>query len=151
MKLLTFTKNSVCAVVLGTVLVLSASGCSDDKATTAPAKAAKSDHNPNPFDHSGDVKVTDIQKQKFEHQFAEQCIARETKNSDNIDNDRARFSKPCNCIAAFLMKDLTGQEAEKYLSEHENPQSLRIKYENAAYHCLQENAPPHEPDFSRPQ
>jgi hypothetical protein len=47
------------------------------------------------------------------------------------------------------MKDLTAQEAEKFLTEHENPQSLRIKYENAAYHCLQENAPPKEPNFSR--
>jgi hypothetical protein len=49
-----------------------------------------------------------------------------------------------------LSDGLTSQEAEKFLDEHENPQSLRIKYENAAYHCLQEKAPPQEPDFSRP-
>jgi len=47
------------------------------------------------------------------------------------------------------MKDLTAIEAEKYLTEHENAQSLRIKYENAAYHCLQQNAHPAGPDFSR--
>ena len=45
------------------------------------------------------------------------------------------------------MKDLTGEEAEKFLAEHENPQSLRIKYENAAYHCLQQNTPPLDHNF----
>ncbi|MDP2903859.1 MAG: hypothetical protein Q8N96_12270 [Methylovulum sp.] len=150
MKTLTFTKTSLLAVLIGSVLALSVTGCSDDKESTTSTKVAKSSHNPNPFDHSGDVKVTDSEKQKFEHEFAAQCVNRELKNSENKDSDRERFTKPCICIAKFLMKDLTAQEAEKFLVEHENPQSLAIKYENAAYHCLQEKVPPHEPDFSRP-
>lgn len=151
MKISTIKKTSLLAVVIGSVLALSVTGCSDDKKSTAVTKTAKPTHNPNPFDHSGEVKVTDSEKQKFEHEFAAQCVARELKNSENKENDKERFTKPCTCIATFLMKDLTAQEAEKFLAEHENPQSLRIKYENAAYHCLQEKAPPHEPDFSRPQ
>ncbi|MDP1615119.1 MAG: hypothetical protein Q8L68_04915 [Methylococcales bacterium] len=151
MNISTIKKTSLLAVVIGTVLALSVTGCSDDKKSAPVTQAAKSNHNPDPFDHSHDVAVTDVQKHKFEHEFADQCIARELKNSDNKDSDREHFSKPCTCIATFLMKDLTAKEAEKFLAEHQNPQSLRIKYENAAYHCLQEKIPPHEPNFSRPQ
>lgn len=151
MNISTIKKTSLLAVVIGTVLALSVTGCSDDKKSAPVTQAAKANHNPDPFDHSHDVAVTDVQKHKFEHEFADQCIARELRNSDDKDRDRERFSKPCTCIATFLMKDLTAKEAEKFLAEHQNPQSLRIKYENAAYHCLQENTPPHEPDFSRPQ
>lgn len=148
MKKLLFIKKLLLAVVVGTTLAF-LGGCSDDKPKTT-ATAAKADHNPNPFDHSGEPKVTDSQKQHFEKTFAEQCIEREAHNS-NDDQDKERFAKPCNCIARFMAKDLTAQEADKFLTEHENPQSLRIRYENAAYHCLQEKVPPHEPDFSHPQ
>ena len=149
MKTIT-AKKFLFAVLLSSVLALTVTGCSDDKKQSVPAPA-KSDHNPNPFDHSGEPKVTNNEKEKFEHDFAAQCIDREVKNSTNPAEDRERFSPPCHCIAKFMMKDLTPQEAEKFLTEHENPQSLRIKYENAAYHCLQEKVPPQEPDFSRPQ
>ena len=71
-----------------------------------------------------------------------QCVQRELKNSANPDNDKSRVSKACECISTFMMKDLTAIEAEKFLTEHENAQSLTIKYENAAYHCLQQKAPP---------
>ena len=135
------------------VLALSVTACSDDKekkpAPTAKSQPAEPTHNPNPFDHSGEKPVTQAEKQEFEQKFAEQCVQRELHNSDNKEEDRKRFERPCTCIAMFLMKDLTPQEAEKFLDEHENPQSLRIKYENAAYHCLQENQPPKEPNFSR--
>jgi len=153
MKTLTVPKTVFAALLCG-VVALTVTACSDDKpekptASTRAAAPAKPTHNPNPFDHSGDIKVTDSEKQKFEQEFAAQCVAREVHNSGNPE-DKARFDKPCTCIATFLMKDLTYQEAEKFLTEHENPQSLRIKYENAAYHCLQEKTPPKEPDFSRP-
>jgi len=151
MKTLTITKTSLLAVLISSALALSVSGCSDDNKSAPVTQSAKPSHNPNPFDHSHDVPVTDVQKHKFEHEFADQCVARELKNSDDKDSEKERFTKPCTCIATFLMKDLTAQEAEKYLAEHKNPQSLRIKYENAAYHCLQEKTPPHEPDFSHPQ
>jgi hypothetical protein len=53
------------------------------------------------------------------------------------------------CIAKFLMKDLTADEAKLFIGEHKNAQSLVIKYESAAYHCLQQNAHPNGPDFTR--
>lgn len=150
MKTLTLPPKTLLAALLCGVVALTVTACSDDKPEkpVASTAAAKPTHNPNPFDHSGDIKVTDSEKQKFEQEFAAQCVAREVHNSGNTE-DKARFDKPCTCIATFLMKDLTYQEAEKFLTEHENPQSLRIKYENAAYHCLQEKAPHKEPDFSR--
>jgi hypothetical protein len=37
-----------------------------------------------------------------------------------------------------MLKDLTDDEAEKFLTEHENPRSLQIKYNSAAYHCAQQ-------------
>lgn len=147
MKNLLFTKKCLLAMVLGSALALTVTGCSDDK---EKAVATKANHNPNPFDHSAEVAVTDSQKRQFEHDFAAQCVDREMQNSNN-NEDKERFTKPCTCIAHFMSKNLTAQEAEKFLGEHENPESLRIKYENAAYHCLQEKAPPKEPDFSRPQ
>lgn len=82
--------------------------------------------------------MTSNDKQKFEETFENQCVDRELKNSPNPDYDKARFSKACACIATFMMKDLTAIESEKFLIEHENAQSLTIKYENAAYHCLQQ-------------
>jgi hypothetical protein len=135
------SKKFCLVVVTSVVMALAVSGCSDDeeKATT------KAGHNP--FDHSHDVVVTDVQKHTFEHEFAEECVNREIKNSVNKDVDRARYTEPCMCIATFLMKDLTADEAKKFMVEHKNTQSLVIKYESAAYHCLQEKVPPKEPQL----
>jgi hypothetical protein len=46
------------------------------------------------------------------------------------------------------MKDLTAKEAEKFVTEHENPVSLTFKFENAAYHCLQQKVPPKDSGFT---
>ncbi len=146
------TKKTCIAALAGIVIALSITGCSDDKEKTLSAKPATT-HTAtavhNPFDHSHDVQVTDIQKHKFEHDFAKQCVQRELKHFDNKEADEAKYTQPCMCIAKFLMKDLTAEEAEKFIGEHKNAQSLVIKYENAAYHCLQQNAHPKGPDFSR--
>jgi hypothetical protein len=113
-------------------------GCSDEKAPATNKVAQKT-----PISHTLlGVKVSDDDKQKFEKTFENQCVQRELKNSANPDNDKSRVSKACECISTFMMKDLTAIEAEKFLTEHENAQSLTIKYENAAYHCLQQKAPP---------
>lgn len=150
MKILTFTKKFSFAAMAALVIALSITGCSDDdQKPAATSAAANAVHNP--FDHSHDSPVTDIQKHKFEHDFASQCVQRELKHSDNIQADKDRYSTPCMCIAKFLMKDLTTEEAEKFIGEHKNAQSLVIKYENAAYHCLQQNALPKGPNFSRQQ
>ena len=152
MKTPTFTKNFLFAALTGVVIALSVTGCSDDEKPVAakPASAAVAH---NPFDHSHDVEVTDIQKHKFEHDFADQCVQRELKNPNNTsvnqEADKERYATSCMCIAKILMKDLTSEEAEKFLGEHKNAQSLVIKYESAAYHCLQQNAHPKGPDFSR--
>ncbi len=136
------SKKFFITVLSSAVLALSVSACSDDD---DKATAAKLEHNP--FDHSHDVVVTDVQKHTFEHEFAEQCVQRELKNSVNKDVDRERYAEPCMCIATFLMKDLTADEAKKFMIEHKNTQSLVIKYENAAYHCLQEKAKVKEPQI----
>ena len=133
MKTHAFTKNLLFAALTG-IITLSVTGCSDDddQKKAVPVKAIH-----NPFDHSHDIPVTDIQKHKFEHDFAAQCVERELKNSVNKEADKERFSKSCMCVATYMMKDLTAQEAEKFLKEHENPRSLQIKYNSAAYHCAQ--------------
>jgi hypothetical protein len=133
MKTHTFTKNFFFAALASFVITLFITGCSDDKEKTV---AVKTSHNP--FDHSHDVPVTDFQKHKFEHDFAAQCVERELKNSINKDMDKERFAHTCMCVATFMMKDLTAQEAEKFLTEHENPRSLQIKYDSAVYHCTQQ-------------
>ncbi|TRW90236.1 hypothetical protein [Candidatus Methylobacter oryzae] len=151
MKTPRFTKNFLFAALTGMVIALSVAGCSDDKEKVADAKQSVAVAKPvhNPFDHSHDEPVTDVQKHKFEHDFADQCVERELKHSTNKEFDKNRYSTPCMCIAKFLMKDLTADEAQLFLGEHKNAQSLVIKYENAAYHCLQQNALPKGPDFSR--
>ncbi len=135
MKTYTFTKKIFLSALTGIIIALSVTGCSDNEEKKLPVKTAF-----NPFDHSHDAPVTDIQKHKFEHDFAAQCVTRELKNSVNIEEDKERFSKSCLCVATYLMKDLTDEEAEKFLTEHENPRSLQIKYNSAAYHCTQQNA-----------
>jgi len=150
MKTHTLTKNFFLTVLTSLVIALSMTGCSNDnddrKAKQPPVKAAF-----NPFDHSHDVPVTDVQKHKFEHDFAAQCVTRELKNSVNIAEDKEHFSKSCLCVATYLMKDLTDEEAEKFLTEHENPRSLQIKYNSAVYHCTQQNAEKGFKTFAAPK
>jgi hypothetical protein len=148
MKTFTFTKKLCVTALTGLIIALSVTGCSDDK-PPAESKPATTKVVNNPFDHSHDVKVSTAQKNKFEQEFAQQCVQRELKHSDNKEADEKKYTVPCTCIATFLMKDLTAEEAEKFIIEHENVQSLVIKYENAAYHCLQQNAHPKGPDFSK--
>ncbi|MCF7970232.1 MAG: hypothetical protein K9L22_03580 [Methylococcaceae bacterium] len=129
------------SLVLSLSLVLILSACSDDE----PAQQVKKAHNP--FDHTHDATVTDVQKHVFEHDFAEQCVAREVAQSNNKEYDKERYAKPCMCIAQFMLKDLTAIEAEKFIKENKSTQSLRIRFENAAYHCLQEKQQPKSPQL----
>ncbi len=78
-------------------------------------------------------------------------MQRELRNSTDKAADEARWQEPCMCIATYLMKDLTADEAGKFITEHKNTQSLVIKFENAAYHCLQAKAQPQGPKlFGKP-
>ncbi|WP_024298780.1 hypothetical protein [Methylomicrobium lacus] len=156
MKNSTQNKPAWMAACAGLVLAFTLTACSDDEDKQAPSareaeniQTAGDVHNP--FDHTHDVPVTDVRKHKFEHDFAAQCVDRELKNSTDKEADKARWERPCMCIATFMMKSLTAEEAEKFLDEHKNTQSLVIKYENAAYHCLQAKQQPKEPQlFGRP-
>ncbi len=144
-----FKKTFLTSLSIAVVLVIS--GCSDDKATADNKMQTNGVENQVPISHTllaSTVSASD--KQKFEQAFAAQCVERETKNSVNPDNDKARASRDCECVAMFMMKDLTAIEAEKFLTEHQNSQSLTIKYENAAYHCLQQKTPKPAHLFSKP-
>jgi hypothetical protein len=128
-------KNALVALTCA-ALSMTMIGCSDDKSDF------------DPMDQSKIEPVPDKEKIEFEHKFADQCVARELKNSQNPDADKAGLENTCLCVSKYLMKNLTEQEAEKFLDDDENPESLVIKYDAAAYHCLQENAPK-GPDFSK--
>jgi hypothetical protein len=130
--------------LISSLLIFGVTACSDDEPKKIVPKRVISTHNA--FDHDHD-EATNLEKHKFEHDFAEQCIARETRNSVNKKHDRKRFSKPCLCIAKEMMDDLTAVEAEKFLEEDKNTQSLKIRFEAAAYTCLQEKVKPQEPEI----
>ncbi|MDC9728555.1 MAG: hypothetical protein PSN04_04395 [Methyloprofundus sp.] len=130
--------------LISSLLIFGLTACSDDEPKKIiPKNVVSTD---NHFDHNHD-EATNLEKHKFEHEFAEQCIAREIRNSVNKENDRKRFAKPCLCIAEEMMDDLTTVEAEKFLEEDKNTQSLTIRFEAAAYNCLQEKAKPQEPEI----
>lgn len=134
-------------VTLLACLVISSflGGCSDNKSDDKPVKASKEEVF-DPFDHSKDEKISTAEKEKFEKTFAEQCVKREMLAAPNAEKEK--FAQPCTCIATELMKNLTAKEAEKFVDEHENPVSLTFKFENAAYHCLQEKVPPKDSGFT---
>ena len=156
MKTLTHKKNHLFYFLISAAIALSLTACSDDEKpkaekTGGAEQTAKIDTNSS-FDHPHGPEITDLQIHKFEHEFAAQCVDRELNNSTNKIEDAERLTKSCECIATYLMKDLTAQEAEKFIGEHEHPQSLRIKFEAAAYECLQEKAHPAGPKlFGKPQ
>jgi len=139
MKMPSKIKNFIFTLASILILSVTLTACSDDE----PKQTAKTEHNY--FDHSHGAEVSDLKKHKFEHDFAEQCVAREIKNSINKENDRKRFEKPCLCIATRIMKNLTAVEAEKFLVEQKNTQSLKMSFDEAAYFCLQDKAKPKAP------
>lgn len=118
--------------------------CSSDEEKST--KQVKPSSHPT-FDHTHGDEVTDLEKHKFEHKFANQCVAREIKNSVNKDYDKKRLEKTCLCIASYMMKNLTAVEAEKFLEENKNTRSLQIRFDNAAYQCLQQNKQPKAPEI----
>jgi PBP1b-binding outer membrane lipoprotein LpoB len=160
MKNSALEKNIFSVVLISLIFAVNLSSCSDEEKpkeevkSEAPVPAQPATANTdisNQFDHPHGSEVTDLEKHKFEHDFAAQCVAREMKSSTNQDNDAERIGKSCECIATYMMKDLTAQEAEKFIKEREHPQSLRIKFEAAAYECLQEKTQPAGPKiFGKP-
>ncbi|MGR8931642.1 MAG: hypothetical protein ACU836_13455 [Gammaproteobacteria bacterium] len=146
------TKPFLFLFVTSLSMVTFLSACSDDKsADTKSVTSSSSQANKkpahNPFDHSHDQPVTDVVKHEFEHDFADQCVARELKGSANPDVDKPRLDKDCMCIAKYMMKDLSGEEAKHFLKKHENPHSLQIKFDAAAFFCIQNKQHPKGPQL----
>ncbi len=134
MKTIKTPSKVIVSVLLSAAMTFLLSACSEEE-----SHKTNMEDRGNYFGHPHDREVTDMEKHKFEHQFAEQCIERELQDSINKEDDRKRFEKPCMCIAEYMLKDLTATEAEKFLEERKNTQSLRIRFENAAFQCLQKN------------
>lgn len=136
--------NLSALALIALVSSLSLSACSDSQEASRESRAvtetAASKEDAPSFDHEHGKEVSDLVKHKFEHDFAEQCVEREVKLDSNQDQYRDRLAKSCMCIAQHLMQNLTAKEAELFLDEHKNTQSLRIRYESAAYKCLQQRA-----------
>lgn len=93
------------------------------------------DANKNKYDHPH-AETIDMEKHLFEHEFAQQCIAKETANLVNKEAGRERFADPCMCIAIYLFKDLAAKDSYTLLNDKKHVQSLRNKYEEAANQCL---------------
>jgi hypothetical protein len=129
-----FLRSAGVFFMAGTLVFLAGCG-GDDEATQKKHDLS--------FDHAHGSDVSDLKKHQFEHKFAEQCVARELKNSVNKDEDRKRYEKDCLCIATRMMKDLSAEDAEKFLDENKNTQSMRMSFDEAAYFCLQKNQPSH--------
>lgn len=126
-------KNFFFVLLISLIFSAILTACSDDK----PVKAS--------FDHTHGLDITNLEKHKFEHQFAEQCIKREIKNSVNKKTDRKRYSKPCMCIARRVMKDLTTVQAKKFVNEKKHTHTMKMNFDEAAYFCLQAKAKPKAP------
>ena len=114
--------------------------CSSDKTekTEKISGAAKANH----YDTG---EASNSIKQKFQTEFSKKCVARELKNSVNKDTDQKRNEENCACIAKHISENLSDVDAEKYLQEHEDTQALEIKFDTAAYFCLQNKALPKGP------
>jgi hypothetical protein len=155
MKILALKNNHLFFLLTTVVIAISLTACSDEEKPKQEQAAiqGKVPEVVNPgFDHSHGPEVTDLVKHKFEHDFAAQCVDRELNNSANKIEEAEKLTKSCECIATYMMKDLTTQEAEKFIEEKEHPQSLRIKFEAAAYECLQEKTKIAGPKlFGKPQ
>ncbi|MGD0960283.1 MAG: hypothetical protein ABSB19_10790 [Methylomonas sp.] len=126
------------------VLALFISACSDDKtANNASEKPANAKHVK--VNHVDPGEASTSVKEQFTAKFAQNCVKRELKNSVNKDVDEKRFTDSCTCIAKKIAEDLADVDAEKYLQEHEDTQTLEIKFDHAAYFCLQNKPQPKGP------
>ena len=141
--------NDLCALILIPALAVLATGCSDDKAEAtknAAISAPSAKNKPVKTDNTVDYgEASDSVKNKFIKTFSQNCVARELNNSNNKDVDEKRFQQSCDCIAGHIADDLAEVDAERYLEDHEDTQTLGIKFDSAAFFCLQNKPPPKGP------
>lgn len=145
------TLRNALILLLIPAMALVAGGCSDDKpaAAASSSASAKKPTKKNDVDYG---EASDTVKKKFIAEFSENCVARELKNSVNKDIDEKRYQEACGCIAKHIAEDLADVDAEKYLDDHEDTQTLDIKFDTAAFFCLQNKPQPKGPHlFGKPQ
>jgi len=141
--------------VLPLVAVLFLSSCSNDdnvEATTDTATVEKSivgngkNMTTNKLDKKSHYKEMSksadkanwVEKGKFNKEFKKDCIAREL-NSAGADKkvDKQFIEKTCDCIADYMDDHLTDQEADEFLKEDSHMRALQIRYDTAAYQCIE--------------
>lgn len=139
--------KSIFGLITASCFALLLTACSDDQSepaktekTVATSKAKVSKDNVVDYGEASDTV-----KQKFIKTFANNCVARELKNSVNKDMDEKRFAESCNCIAEHIAEDLADIDAEKYLDDHEDTHTLQIKFDAGAFFCLQNKPQPKGP------
>ena len=125
--------------IVGFVLLSVVAGCSSESDNNTQqsknTEQTQSSELSYSSDHPHDETVTDMEKHKFQHQFADQCVEREIRNFPEAKSNKKSLEKTCMCIAEYMMKDLTAVEAEKFLDEKKNTRSLQIRFNNATYFC----------------
>lgn len=139
-------------VVLSIVAVVFLSSCSDDKqVTTQQADVGKSivgnskNMTANKLDDKQYYKEMSkpmdkaswVEKGKFKKEFTKDCINRELQSAEKNKADTGFIEKTCACIADYMDEHLTDQEAEEFLGEDNHMRALQIKYDTAAYQCIQ--------------
>lgn len=140
----TFAPQAIALLLIPTLSLL-IGGCSDDKPqapATPSASAGKSSKKDNAVDYG---EASDSVKKQFIKEFAENCVTRELKTSVNKDIDEKRYQESCDCIAKHIADDLADVDAEKYIDDHEDTQTLDIKFDTAAFFCLQNKPQPKGP------
>jgi len=137
------------AMLLVSTLAIVSNGCSSDEAEVPKTSSVNAKTKVVHREDTGEA--TEPEKRQFEKEFSNKCVTRELKNSVNKDVDEKRFQETCDCIAEHIMKDLSEIDAEKYLEDHEDTQTLGIKFDAAAYFCLQNKPQPKGPQlFGKP-
>lgn len=94
-------------------------------------------------------KASWVEKGRFKKEFTKDCIGRELKTAGTDKLDRAYIEKTCACIADYMDENLTDQEAEEYLGEDNHMRALQIRYDTAAYQCIQGAKNVEEPKVTR--
>lgn len=133
------------ATLLMASLALFATACSSDKEEAPQSEKTISKSKPSNNNNVDQGEASDTVKQKFTNVFAQNCLKRELANSVNKDSDEKRFQESCSCIANHIAEDLAEVDAEKYLDDHEDTHTLQIKFDAAAFFCLQNKPQPKGP------
>jgi hypothetical protein len=131
------------------LLALLCNGCSGDKSGATDSAASAKNQSAKKTHYPDRGEATETVKHKFITAFANKCVSRELKNSNNKDVDEKRFTDSCTCIAKHIAEDLADVDAEKYLLDHEDTQALEIKFDSAAFFCLQSKPQPKSPHFGK--